>query len=145
MAKVSYEVLEHKSDTGFMVTAPSFQRLYVNAALALTDMRVSLDLIDTGLKKTVEVSADDKESLMVKWLNEILYLFDAERFLCGVVVITEFSLKKIKATLHGQTYIPTKHGHVSEIKAVTYHQLQIGELNKSENGPEFFARIFVDL
>ena len=43
---VEYQRLEQKAGTGFLVMAPSWQRLYSDAALCLTDLRVKLDRID---------------------------------------------------------------------------------------------------
>lgn len=141
--KIVYESLEHKADSGFLVKAPSLERLYIDAALALTDQLVELGTIQDTVKHTAAVTADDKESLMVKWLNEILFLFEKNKFLCKRIVFTKFDGKNIQASLHGDTYSPIRHGHVSEIKAVTYHQLQIGDLDHPDL--HFFAKIFLDL
>ncbi len=141
--KIEYQKLEHKADMGFLVKAPSWQRLYTDAALSLTDIRVRLDRITDTEKRTVEVVSDDKEGLMVKWLTEVLFVFEKDRFLAKRVVITKFDGKSISATLWGEFYNPLRHGTVSEIKAVTHHQLQLGELPGVE--PTFFARIFLDL
>ena len=141
--RVQYQHLEHKADTGYLVTAPSLERLYIDAALALTDHLVAQDLIETKDKQTVSVSADTRENLLVRWLNEVLFLFEKHRFLAKRIVFTKFDGKQITATLQGEKYESTRHGHVSEIKAVTFHQLQIGEQATPE--PHFFARIFLDL
>lgn len=141
--KISYQSLEHKSDSGFFVEAPSLQRLYIDAGSALTDLMVKLDLISEDEKKTVTVEADTKEQLLVKWLNELLFLFENHKFLSKRIVFNHFDGKKIVAVLFGETYQPVKHGHVSEIKAVTYHQLELGML--SEPNHVFFAKIFLDL
>lgn len=140
--KISYEVLEHKSDTGFLVKAPSLERLYINAALSLTDMMVKLDLIKEKDRHSLSISADDKESLMVRWLNEILFLFESQKFIAHRILFTQFDGKKITATLWGETYQPLKHGGVSEIKSATFHQLEVGE---SASEPSFFAKVFLDL
>jgi SHS2 domain-containing protein len=135
--------LEHKADTGFLVKAPSLQRLYIDAALAMTDMRVKLDRVTDQERKTAKASAENREGLLVSWLSEVLFLFEREKFLCRRIVFDAFDGKKIQATLWGQTYDPLRHGKISEIKAVTYHQLEIGDREQPE--PHFFARVFLDL
>lgn len=140
---IEYQVLEHKADTGFLVKAPSLQRLYIDAALALTDMRVKLDRITDHEKQTVSVTADTRERLLVGWLNEILFLFERHQFLVRRLVFDTFDGKQIRATLWGQKYDPLRHGSLSEIKAVTYHQLKIGDVERPE--PHFFAQVFLDL
>ena len=141
--KLEYQTLEHKADTGIMVTAPSLERLYIDSALALTDLMVKLDSVKDSEKRCVRVEAETRDSLMVRWLTEILFLFEKERFLSHRIVFTRFDGKSIEATLWGDRYDPIRHGHVSEIKAVTYHQLELGDRPQPE--PHFFARIFLDL
>jgi SHS2 domain-containing protein len=141
--KIEYQTLEHKADSGFQVTAPSLARLYIDAALALTDMMVKLDLIKEVEKRTLSVTGENRDQLMVKWLNEILFLFEKEKILCRRIVFDTFDGKKIAASIHGEKFDPPRHGGISEIKAVTYHQLQLGDKELPE--PHFFARIFLDL
>jgi SHS2 domain-containing protein len=141
--KIEYQVLEHKADTGFLVKAPFLQRLYIDAALALTDMRVQLDRIQEGERQAIQVTAENRERLLVAWLTEILILFERDRFLARRIVFDAFDGKSIRATLWGQSYDPLRHGKVSEIKAVTYHQLEIGDRAIPE--PHFYARVFLDL
>jgi SHS2 domain-containing protein len=140
--KLSYQSLEHKSDSGFSVEAPSLQRLYIDAAAALTDLMVKLDQISEIEKKSVTVEAETKEQLLVNWLNEVLFLFEKEKFISKRIVFSHFDGKKISASLFGETYQPVKHGHVSEIKAVTYHQLELGM--RSEPDHLFYAKVFLD-
>ena len=106
-------------------------------------MMVKLDLIAEPDKKSVTVMADSKEQLLVKWLNELLFLFEHHKFLSKRIVFNHFDGKKIVATIFGETYQPVKHGHVSEIKAVTYHQLELGM--RSEPDHTFYAKVFLDL
>lgn len=141
--KIVYEPLEHTADTGFLVKAPSLERLYIDAGHALTDQVTRLENIKEKERRTIEVDANDKESLMVGWLNEILFLFEKHKFLPKRIVFNKFDGKKIVATLWGETHEPTRHGHVSEIKILTNHQLEVGEGALPE--PHFFAKVFLDL
>jgi SHS2 domain-containing protein len=141
--KIEYQTLAHKADTGFQVTAPSMERLYIDAALALTDQMVKLSQVGEGERRVLSVQAEKADQLMVKWLNEILFLFEKEKILCRRIVFSKFDGKSIAATVFGEKYDPVRHGHVSEIKAVTYHQLQLGD--RAEPEPHFYARIFLDL
>ena len=139
--KIKYETLDHKADTGFLIKAPSLERLYIDSALALTDLLVKLERIQDIDKRQISIEAENRESLMVRWLNEILYLFDQQKYLCRRIVFDSFDGKKIKATLWGETYNAPKHGSISEIKAVTYHQLEVAEGTHPES--HFYARIFL--
>ena len=141
--KIEYQTLEHTADIGFKVNAPSWERLYIDSALAMTDMLVKLDHIQTLERKKAKTSGETRESLMVKWLNEVLFLFEKEKFLARRIVFDRFDGKSIEATLTGETYDPIRHGAVSEVKAATHHQLSLTEQALPE--PHLEARVFLDL
>ena len=140
-ARIEYQVLEHTADTGFLVSAPSWERLYINAALSMTDIMVKLQHIHTVEKRVIKVSAETKESLMIQWLNEVLYLFGKEKFLARRIVFNRFDGKQIEAQMNGEFYNPVRHGAFSEIKAAMFDQLQLGECALPE--PHFEARVFL--
>jgi len=140
--RIEYQKVSHKSDTGYLVTAPSLERLYIDAALALTDQLVALDLIDTSQKRSLSVSADNPSSLMAKWLSEILNLFEKEKILCRRIVFNQFDGKKLTATVFGQIYAPLRHGHVAGLLSISSEKLQMGDNPNPE--PHFFARVFLD-
>jgi SHS2 domain-containing protein len=70
-------------------------------------------------------------------------LFERHKFISRRIIFNQFDTKRISSTLSGETYNSMRHGHVSEIKAITYHQFELGEKNLPE--PHFYARIFLDL
>src|SRR5262245_45978111 len=119
--KIQYQALDHKTP-GFVVTAPSWERLYIDAGLSLTDMMVRLDRLDTQERHSLLIMGNSKEELMAVWLSELLALFKNQKFLARRIVFNEFDGKKIKATLWGETYQPVKHGHVSDVKPVSEKQ-----------------------
>jgi SHS2 domain-containing protein len=136
-----YRKLEHQADVGFVVRAPTWQRLFADAALVVTDLQVPLKNVEEREKRTVTLTAPNREELMVRWINAVLALVDTDRFLARRVVPEKFSFQEISATLHGEIADPVRHGHWSEIKAATYHQL----LLEDDPGGGFRARVFLDL
>lgn len=138
--KIQYFPIINKAHPGLEVTAPSMERLYVDAALSLTDMMSRLDTIEVKDKQSVDVAGENRDALMANWLNEILQLFEKKRFLAKRIVFNKFDGKKISASLHGETHVPTKHGSASLLKAVTKNEMVIGERTQPEIC--FFARIF---
>ena len=138
--RIEYQTVQQTADSGFVITAPSLQRLYIDAALSLTDQMVQLDLLGTPEKRTLSVSAENRTALMAKWLTEILTLFQKDKILCKRIVFNTFDGKSITATIFGEPYQPVKHGSVPEFK-VNEGQLQIGDQQNPE--PQFFAKIFL--
>lgn len=140
--KIEYQTLNQKADVGFYVTAPSLERLYIDAALALTDLRVKLDQIKEETKRTIAVEADAKDALLRIWLGACLTLFDKEKFLPKRILFTRFDGKKIEATLHGEIYAPLRHGTGGSFRKVSEKEFELGE--KALPEPHFFARVFVE-
>jgi len=136
---LTYESINNKKHSGFIVTAPSWQRLYIDSALALTDLLVDLDLIKEIDKKTVEACGETKETLMVSLLNEVSKLFDTEKFLAHRVVFNTFDGKKITASLFGETYHNVRHGYASDIKSIHEKIVEMGESKREEN--QFYAKV----
>ena len=140
--RVSYQKLNRNAEDAFSVEAPSLQRLYIDAALALTDMRVALDLVDDLTKLQLTAAGATREKLLLAWLNGILGLFAKENFSPKRIVFDKFDGKEIKATLHGQKYDPLRHGSVSTELTVSSSQLEIGE--KAVPEPHYFAKVFLE-
>lgn len=138
--KISYQLLEQKADSGFLVKAPSWQRLYIDAGLSLADILVKQDLVNGAERRQVKVSAENRESLLIAWLEEILTLFHTQQFLVKRIVFDQFDGKQIAATLWGEEYVPTRHGSAAEIETITSKNLQLGD--SPGEASEICARIF---
>jgi SHS2 domain-containing protein len=79
----------------------------------------------------IEVSAEDAESLLFEWLNNLIYLFDVEYFLCKRFEISEFTEYNLKATCWGEKYDPSRHQLKREVKSATYHMLKVDRQQKT--------------
>ena len=90
-------------------------------------MSVLIDAKDVcdAEEKIINVSADDIERLVVKWLSEILFLFDSEGFITSSVRIQSINANSISASLKGERINLAKHHFKVDIKAITYHQLRV--------------------
>jgi SHS2 domain-containing protein len=96
--------------------------------------------IGMSQERSVFIPATDRENLMVRWLTEILYLYDAEKFLTGDVKFEILSDTSLKATVLGELHDSAKHELKLDVKAITYHQLKIEERNGF-----WIARVFIDI
>jgi len=122
------------ADLGLELEADSLEELFAAAAEGMMAIifgeRVELE---GNSEDFLELSADNLEQLMVDWLSELLYLFDAEGMVGG-----GFDLKieeaegqyRLSANLSMCRYDPVAMPAEHEIKAVTYHRLNI---EKREN------------
>ena len=73
----------------------------------------------------IEVSGDDWCDLMVNWLREVLYLWNGKELLVKKARILSLSETQLSATIEYDPFNPDRHVIKTEIKAVTYHQIQV--------------------
>ena len=125
----SFEILEHTADIGFRAWGVSPAKLFENAASAMMAIATGTNAIEERDELPVELSADDYESLMVDWLSEVLYLFDASRFAARRFVVEEIRSRGLRARLFGEPRDPRRHPWELIVKAVTYYELKVGEKN----------------
>jgi len=140
---MAIETLDHTADVGFTVEAASLAELYAQAAMALTDAVTDVAAVRPLRRRRVRVTADDRELLLIEWLEELVYYLDAEllvfsradvelRDAGGGLVLT--------ATLHGETYDPERHPAKGAVKGVTYHGLEV-----RRDGERWRARVILDV
>lgn len=129
--KPSYEIIDHTADLGIRVTGESLERVFENAGLALFDVITDLRLVRPDTRMSFSVAAENLEALLVQWLRELLYLFYGQKRLFRAFEITQLSQTDLTVTAWGERFNPKRHPIVTEIKAVTYHELS---LDRTESG-----------
>jgi SHS2 domain-containing protein len=134
-----FEFIDHTADVGFRVSAPSLERLFEVAALALTEVITGVDSVAHRIERHIVLQEDDLEMLLVSWLQEILYLWDAEGLVFGRFRV-RVENRRLTATAWGEPFDEARHVLQTEVKAVTYHQLEVVE---SDQGWQ--ARVILDL
>jgi SHS2 domain-containing protein len=140
--KIDYQKLQQHKEPGVFVEAPSMERLYINAALAITDSLVPLDTIADPDRRTIVVEGADQESLLAAWLDAVFSHMNEGRFLCRRIIFESFDGKKIRATLRGEQYESTRHGHLGTVVLDRDH-IEMGA--DFEGTPRFFAKVFLGI
>lgn len=138
--RVSYQALNQGQLVGLKITAPSIQRLFIDAGLAFCDYRVSLDLVKDTTKKSLQVSGQNLPDLMRRWITALADIFNQEGFMPYRIVFTSFDGKKIEASLSGEKYESTRHGFAQPCTAIAAEPFSIGEAPGSEG--EFAVSFF---
>lgn len=136
-----YKLIDHTADLGIEVAGRTKRELFTKAALSLMDIVVERKETGAGVKeKALTVEGSDPADLLINFLREILYLFNAEAAIIGTCEITKCGNKTLDARLWLEPYNKKKHVMKTEIKAVTYHGLAV---EKTEKG--WKARIIFDV
>lgn len=120
-----YLELEHTADWQLAVWAPDFVMLLVEAArgmYALSGTRLETKQSESRI---LEISAQEREVLLVMFLEELLYLGEMEG-----LAFDKFELKLNNGILSAQLVGGDLISQEKEIKAVTYHNLNIKETER---------------
>ena len=120
-----FEIVDHTADVGIIAYGADMNQAFANAARALFSLITELDDVDEVLHRDTELTAPDEESLLVEWLNELIYLFDVENILFKRFDITQLDNTRLKARSYGEKVDSSKHKLKIGVKAATYHMLKV--------------------
>jgi SHS2 domain-containing protein len=130
----TYQQIDHTADIALQISANSLEDLYITAAAGWRAVVLEeTNFLDTEFKN-IELPADSKEELLVNFISELNYLLYVKKWICSNVakleiVMTKYNLK-LFAELTGEPFRSDVHEIRTEIKAVTYHHLQIKKIDE---------------
>lgn len=128
---MSYRLIDHTADFGIIVSGETPEALFINAGLSLTDLITDTTRLTGRDDQDIRVTGDDWPDLMVNWLRELLYLWNGNELLVSRVTIDHLTETGLSARVRVEPFDPACHTIRHEIKAVTYHQIQV---NASPDG-----------
>lgn len=134
-----WEYLDHTADVQIHSWGANTKEAFGAAVVGMFGYMVELSEITDDLQMDISVSGHNKETLLFNFMQECLYIFLTESYAMKEIVITaiteahqhdeNFDTDKFKltATAKGGLFDATKHSQGTEIKAVTYSNLQVVE------------------
>ncbi len=125
-----YTQLDHTADLRIRVTGSDISDLFKNAGLALFDLIAKSDRLESHEVIEVAATGDDPADLMVNFLRELLYLWTGDEKLVSMIHIMQLSNTAVSARVTTDRYAPERHEMLHEIKAVTYHQIDVRRARK---------------
>ncbi len=120
-----YEVFEHTADVGLHVFGQTLPELFVHAAQGMESLMVAPEQVRPVVNREIMVSGHDTLSLMIAWLNELIFLFDTEYLLFSTFTVDALNATHLVAHAIGEAYDAQRHELSSAIKAVTWHEAAI--------------------
>ena len=134
-----FEVIDHTADIGIIARGSDLPVLFSNAAAGMLSLLIEDHATQPGIAREIKLEAVDRETLLVQWLNELLYIIYTE-----TLVLIKFDISidgnRLVARCDGQNVDLKSHMFKREIKAATYHNLEI-----AERDGEYSARIIFDI
>ena len=135
-----FVILDHPADLGIEAQGQTLAEAFEQAAIALMSIILDLTTVEPKEFRDVQLKATDQEQLLVKWLEELLYLYDGENFVGSKFVVEELGPNHLNASVRGEPFSEAKHLTRLDVKAITYHQL-LAQQNQ-EGGR---VRVFLDI
>ncbi len=120
---MKYKFLEHTADIKFQAFGKNIKELFKNSALALKESISGKIKIKDKKEKIIKIKGKDFESLMYKFLEEILFLLDSENFLISKTKEIEIKGFRLTAVVVGDDVKNYK--FTNNVKAVTYNDMFI--------------------
>ncbi|MCI0418337.1 MAG: archease [Acidobacteria bacterium] len=133
-------ILDHPADVGIEATGRNLAEAFEQAAAGLMSVILDPASVAVRVSKEVFLEGADQEHLLVKWLTEILYLYDGEKFAGREFEVVELTENYLRAVARGEPYSRESHVTRVDVKAVTYHQLLV-----EESGDGGRVRVFLDI
>ncbi len=116
----------HTADAALRVWGANLAELFANAARGLAWLLTDPQSIRPARRATLELRADDAETLLVTWLGELLYLYERDG-----AVFSEFEMEEVTPTCLRANARGGPAGEVRyHVKAVTFNQLAIRPTEK---------------
>lgn len=128
---MSFEYKDHTADVIVHASGETLQEAFEQAALGFYQIITDIKTIDPIYVKNVVIESEDIKSLLFDWIDQLIFLFDTEYFISNKVKITSFNRTDnrftLEAILNGEEFIIDKHPQKTEVKAMTYSFMEIGD------------------
>ncbi len=132
-----YRIFDHTADIGIEAWGKDQAELFSNAGRAMFDVAVDFSTIQPKEATSIELEGEDASILMHHWLSELLYEFTTHGRVFSRFEFEAISETSLKAKAWGEKFNDDRHHLKTDIKAVTYHQLEVK--------PGWSCRVILDL
>jgi SHS2 domain-containing protein len=129
VATPAYKFLPHTTDAYIEAAGSTFEEALENAGLSLFDTMCDLKSISPRIVDSIHAKGADEIALLYDWLESLLLKFELEgKVYCDLHVSpvkkTAGGLR-LNAKARGEPYSREKHSSKVEVKAVTYHRMEV--------------------
>ena len=122
-----FRLVDHPADIEIEATGKTFEEALKFSIYAMIGVIVDRKRLNKGMKKKLSLTSVDYKEDVYKVLSDILYIFETESFLPKDVIITKN--RKYVIELEGQKITGEEDFLRTEVKAVTYHHLDVKKID----------------
>lgn len=126
---MTYRYLEHMTDAFIEVTGQTLEEAFEMSGIAVVDTILDISTVEVKKEKSIEIREDSPCNLLYSWLEEMIILTITEGFASASfdISITKNDGYVLHAKIMGEEINFEKHHFKIEIKAPTYHLMEIKE------------------
>ncbi len=129
---MSYKLLDHATDAIIEVTASDLPEAFLTAANSVVETTLDRNTVEEKEEMVIKVQGKDLRYLLFNWLEAVIYQLITDGF---AIKRIQLDLQKneeygISATSYGEPIDLKKHNFKVEIKATTFHEMEILEGNE---------------
>jgi SHS2 domain-containing protein len=136
-SRAGFEYTAHRGEIGLRLCGATVGDVLREAALGLSGLLLAKGPSNgPDTAKEIALDAPDRGTLLVDWLNELLFLGDRDRWAPTRLEIHQASDQHVRATAYG----PVLHQAPALVKAATWHGLRF---DRTEGGYE--AEVLLDV
>ena len=135
-----YRITKHQTELAVRISGSSQADLFANSAFALFDVMTDPATIEIKERIPLEIEGSDREDLMVNWMRELLYLYQASGYLLKEFKISQVKDTVVKAEVCGEKIDPDRHEIKQEIAAVAFHKSRM-----EKTGNQWIAQVIFEL
>ena len=130
-----YEYFDVTADIGFKAYGNNLNEAFENAGLAIFNIISDTSNISSDISKSFEITSEDEVSLLYDYLEELLFFHEVDFMLFSSFDVEIEKLDgafNLKATICGEPIDWQKHERKTEIKAITFHMMDVKKINHYE-------------
>ena len=122
---MAHKFLEHTADVKFQATGATIEEAFISAANATIETINQNSKIQQIQTKTIKVEGNNIENLLYNFLEEFLFLLDAENFLTSSVKQIKINKSKFQLSTIITGDKASNYKIINDVKAITYNEMSI--------------------
>ncbi len=129
---MSYKLLDHATDAIIEVTASDLPEAFLTAANSVVETTLDRNTVEEKEEMVIKVQGKDLRYLLFNWLEAVIYQLITDGFAIKRIKLDLHKNEEyeISATSYGEPIDLKKHNFKVEIKAPTFHEMEILEGNE---------------
>ena len=121
----NYEYFDVTADIGFRAYGKTLNEAFENAGLAIFNIISDTSNVEPKKEISFKVRSEDEISLLYDFLEELLFYHEIEFMLFSEFHVEIDDMLQLRATIRGEAIDWDRHERKTEIKAITYHKMDV--------------------